>query len=47
MSEERIANYSIPASGSRLRYLGTSQLEDQHEQTYYFSNSEDSEENRK
>ena len=47
MSEERITNYYKPASGSRLRYLDTSQLEDQHEETYYFGNHEDSEEDSK
>ena len=39
-------NYNLlyTASGSRLRYFDTSQLEDQHEETYYFGSREYSEE---
>ena len=47
MSEERITNYYIPASGSRLRCLETSQPEDQHEENYYIGNRENSEEDSK
>ena len=43
MSAERITNYYIPASGSRIHYLEYDNLKDQEEETYELNINEDSE----
>ena len=43
MNAERITNYYIPASGSRIHYLEYDNLKDQEEETYELNINEDSE----